>query len=217
MAASSEQRRRRMVERQIQRRGIDDPRILEAFFKVPRHRFVPQSMRAEAYEDGPLPIGEGQTISQPFMVAAMVDAARVDPADRVLEIGTGSGYQTAILAELAAHVYSIERIERLAGRARKKLKTLGCGNVSIRVGDGTLGWAEEAPFDAIVVSAGSPDVPQPLVDQLAMGGRLVIPVQGGVSQILNVLTRTETGVQRQSREACSFVPLIGRFGWPSKK
>ena len=166
--------RNRMVESQLINRGIKDTRVLDAMRKVPRHRFVEEALFSQAYNDHPLPIGEKQTISQPYMVALMTEALELQGPERVLEIGTGSGYQTAILAELAEKIYSIERIRTLSTRAQRILDDLGYFNVVLKVGDGSLGLKEEAPFDAIIVTAGSPDIPQPLVDQLAMGGRLLI-------------------------------------------
>ncbi|HRR26436.1 MAG TPA: protein-L-isoaspartate(D-aspartate) O-methyltransferase [Acidobacteriota bacterium] len=204
--------RRIMVEQQLVRRGIKDRAVLEAFTKVPRHLFVPEHIREEAYRDGPLPIGHGQTISQPYMVAIMTELARIRPGDKVLEVGTGSGYQAAILAELGARVYSIERLPELADRAKETLESLGY-SVCIRVGDGSEGWPEEAPFDRILVTAGAPSLPDPLVAQLAMGGRLLVPVDDGFSQILCVAEKTPDGLMVEHHDRCAFVPLIGRYGW----
>ncbi len=173
-----------MVDSQIRSRGIRDERVLKAIENVPRHLFVDEGLREQAYNDSPLPIGENQTISQPFMVALMSEALQLKKTDKVLEIGTGSGYQTAILAELAERVLSIERISFLASRARKLIESLGYFNVAIRVGDGTFGWQEEAPFDAILVAAGAPDIPKTFVEQLAVNGRLVLPVGDRYSQQL---------------------------------
>ncbi|MCA9519367.1 MAG: protein-L-isoaspartate(D-aspartate) O-methyltransferase, partial [Myxococcales bacterium] len=178
-----------MVVRQLGERDIFDPRVLEAFRRVPRHELVPRTLWDEAYEDHPLPIGEGQTISQPYMVAIMLQLLRLRGVERVLEIGTGSGYQTALLAELAAEVFSIERVPTLAERAEGDLERLGYRNVSIRVGDGTLGWPECAPYDAIVVSAGAPRVPAPLVEQLGDGGVLAVPVGSRSVQYLTLVRR----------------------------
>lgn len=212
--SSKYQRQRlRMVESQLAARGIRDPAVLEAFRTVRRHLFVPLEYRHRAYEDRPLPIGKGQTISQPYMVAVMVEHAALEGDSRVLEIGTGSGYQTALLSEIADQVFSIERIDWLARQARRLLQELGYEQVRIRTGDGTLGWPEKAPFDAILVSAGSPSIPQPLLDQLAMGGRLIIPLQDTQIQTLEVVTRTPSGFERQRTDPCSFVPLIGEHGW----
>jgi len=205
--------RLRMVESQIRRRGIRDERVLKVMEAVPRHLFVDEALRDQAYQDHPLPIDAGQTISQPYMVALMTEALSPSPTDRVLEIGTGSGYQAAILSRLCAQVYSVERIAALATRARKVLDELGYYNIHIRVGDGTLGWSQEAPFDGIVVTAGAPHVPEALVDQLAVGGRLVIPVGDQSMQDLKRCTRTPQGVREESLGGCRFVRLIGKNGW----
>lgn len=205
-----------MVQAQLRRRGIVDSRVLEAFRKVQRHRFVAPQYASRAYEDGPLPIGWGQTISQPYMVALMTESAQVGSRDRCLEIGTGCGYQTAILAELGAQVFSIERIPELAREARIRLDQLGCQDVRIRVANGTLGWEEEAPFDAIIVAAGSPGVPAPLAEQLASDGRLVIPLEEGPSQTLYVVKKTEKGFTKERKTLCTFVPLIGEHGWRNR-
>ena len=196
--------RQRMVDTQLVPRGIKDKRVLDAFRKVPRHLFVDEAMYSQAYSDFPLPIGEEQTISQPFIVAMMTEALELKGDERVLELGTGSGYQTAILAEICHRVYSIERISPLAGRARKVLDKLGYGNVVVKIGDGTLGWKDEAPFDAIIVTAGAPEIPQPLIDQLKTGGRFVIPVGGEFVQSLigNRLNRAvpDTALQLPDQE-----------------
>lgn len=206
--------RERMVADQLRARGITDPRVLTAMGRVPRHRFVEEALAARAYGDYPLPIGEKQTISQPYMVALMSQALELGGGERVLEVGTGSGYQTAILAELAAKVYSIERIRALADRARVILEELGYYNVLIRVGDGTLGWREEAPFDAVLVTAAAPEVPAPLVEQLKPGGRLVIPVGGMTAQVLKSLVKDADGAVRESElVGCVFVKLVGEQGW----
>ncbi len=212
-ADRQEKKRLSMVRSQLEVRGIRNPAVLKAFRKVPRHLFVPPEYRSKAYQDRPLPIGRGQTISQPYMVAVMVEDAELGPDSRVLEIGTGSGYQTALLAEIADQVYSIERIDWLARRAKELLRKSGYDKVHVRTGDGTLGWPEQAPFDAILVSAGSPSIPQPLTDQLSLGGRLVIPLQDFQIQTLEIITRTESGIRRERKEPCSFVPLIGEHGW----
>ncbi len=204
--------RLRMVESQLRARGVSDPRILEAFLRVPRHEFVKAKLCEEAYRDSPLPIGQGQTISQPYMVAAMTEAAQVHERDKVLEVGLGSGYQAAILAEIGARVFSIERLATLATEAQAVLDTLGY-SVEVRVGDGTLGWPEEAPFDCIIVTAGAPGLPQPLGSQLALQGRLVIPIEDGFSQVLYVFRREAGGLVEERRERCTFVPLIGEYGW----
>jgi protein-L-isoaspartate(D-aspartate) O-methyltransferase len=206
-------RRVQMVDA-LGRHGIDDPRVLEALRKVPRDLFVPEAYRNAAYsEDVSINIGEGQTISQPRVVASMTQAARVGPDDRVLEIGTGSGYQAAVLAHLARFVFSIERIASLARQAKATLDHLGLENVSVKVMDGTLGWRSFAPFDAILVTAAAPDVPEPLVDQLADGGRLVVPVGTRETQVIRVVQkRGERTIVSELQGAC-FVPLIGRHGW----
>jgi protein-L-isoaspartate(D-aspartate) O-methyltransferase len=205
--------RERMVEEQLVRRGISDARVLAAMRRVPRHLFVDEALGDRAYGDHPLPIGEGQTISQPYMVAIMVQLLRLAGEEKVLEIGTGSGYQTAVLAELARRVCSVERIPTLAARARARLEALGYTNVWVRTADGTLGWPDEAPFDRIVVAAGSPSVPQPLFDQLAEGGRMVLPVGDPFGQTLTLVERVG-GVQRVTKDAgCVFVKLIGKYGW----
>lgn len=201
--------RHEMVERQLRGRDITDPRVLEAMATVPRHLFVPPSQAAWAYQDGPLPIGHGQTISQPYIVALMTQLARPRPTARVLDIGTGSGYQAAVLAELVDQVYSIEIVEPLGLAARQRLKELGYDNVEVRVGDGYRGWPEKAPFDAIIVAAAPPEIPQPLIAQLAPGGRLVIPV-GRYWQELMVVEKDAVGRTRQwSVTPVAFVPMTG--------
>ena len=205
--------RNRMVDTQIKIRGVDDPRVLAAMRRVPRHRFVPQHLWDQAYNDYPLPIGEDQTISQPYIVALMTEALELLAGDRVLEIGTGSGYQAAVLAELAAEVYSIDRLASLAAKARQVLAELGYTNFQIRVGDGTQGWPEKAPFDAILVTAGSPQVPRPLIEQLALGGRLVVPVGDRFSQTLTRVRQTREGIKFDYLGGCRFVRLIGKHGW----
>ncbi len=200
--------RERMVREQIAARDVRDPRVLAAMRSVPRHRFVPAALAGEAYEDHPLPIGEGQTISQPYIVAAMSELLQLKGGERVLEVGTGSGYQAAVLAELAAEVYSIEILEPLARRAEATLRELGCAKVRVRAGDGYLGWPEAAPFDAVIVTAAPDHVPQPLVDQLKVGGRLVIPV-GTAWQELLVITRTARGIETERNIPVRFVPMTG--------
>lgn len=209
----------RMVNSQVRLRGIRDERVLKAMETVPRHLFVDEGLRDQAYNDSPLPIGENQTISQPYIVALMTEALELTGRDKVLEIGTGSGYQTAILAELAERVLSIERIAFLATRARKIIESLKYFNVAIRVGDGTLGWKDEAPFDAILVAAGSPDTPKALIEQLAVGGRLVIPIGDRYSQQLVKVVRRSEDVRDLKKEdlgSCRFVNLIGEYGWQAK-
>ena len=205
--------RERMVETQLVSRGISDPKVLYAMRKVPRHLFVEEALQNQAYGDFPLPIGEQQTISQPYIVAFMTEALELIGTGRVLEIGTGCGYQAAILAELAPEVYSIERFHTLASRARRVLESLRYFNVKIKVGDGTLGWPEEAPFDAIIVTAAAPGIPRPLLDQLAMGGRLIIPVGDRHTQTLDVVHKTPQGLQHDYRGGCRFVKLVGSYGW----
>ncbi|UCG13238.1 MAG: protein-L-isoaspartate(D-aspartate) O-methyltransferase [Deltaproteobacteria bacterium] len=205
--------RNRMVESQLVSRGINDARVLEAMRNVARHRFVEEALVNQAYSDHPLPIGEKQTISQPYMVALMTEALELKGREKVLEIGTGSGYQTAILAELAEKIYSIERIRSLSVKARRILDQLGYLNVVLKVGDGTSGWKDEAPFEGIIVTAGSPDVPQPLVDQLPVGGRLVIPVGDRYTQSLLRIAREETGLKKTDLGGCRFVNLLGKHGW----
>jgi protein-L-isoaspartate(D-aspartate) O-methyltransferase len=190
--------------------GIRDERVLAAMNRVPRHELVPEALRSQAYEDRPLPIGLGQTISQPYIVAFMTETVRVRPGDRVLEIGTGSGYQAAVLAELGVQVYSIEILAPIAERARKDLSRLGYGRVRLRVGDGYGGWPEAAPFDAIIVTAAPEDVPRPLVDQLKPGGRLVLPVGASGSQELVLITKRTGGEQREQLLPVRFVPMIGQ-------
>ncbi|MGP7988225.1 MAG: protein-L-isoaspartate(D-aspartate) O-methyltransferase [Desulfobaccales bacterium] len=205
--------RERMVAEQIRARGVADPRVLAALRRVPRHRFIPEHLWSQAYADYPLPIGDDQTISQPYIVALMTEILELKETDRVLEVGTGSGYQAAILAELAAQVFSIDRKGGLADYARSILESLGYRNIRIRVGDGTLGWPEEAPFDGIIVTAGAPQVPRPLVEQLARGGRLVIPVGDAFTQTLTCVRQTGEGLKYEYHGGCRFVRLIGKYGW----
>jgi protein-L-isoaspartate(D-aspartate) O-methyltransferase len=201
-------RRKSMVEEQIEARGITDQRVLEVMRRVPRHEFVPLQYRAAAYQDSPLPIGEGQTISQPYIVAYMTEELRVGKKSKVLEIGTGSGYQAAVLAELGAEVYTIEIVPTLAERARATLGRLGYRNVHVRAGDGYKGWPDAAPFDRIIVTAAPDHIPQPLVDQLAVGGRMVIPV-GDMFQQMTILTKTDRGVIEKRTIDVVFVPMTG--------
>lgn len=211
-----EEPRRRMVREQLELRGITDPRLLEAFRRMPRHLFVPPDQQAQAYEDHPVPIGAGQTISQPYMVALMVQLLKLQGHERVLEVGTGSGYQLAILAELALEVYSVERLPELASVALRRLEQLGCLNVHISPGNGSLGWPEHAPYDGIVVAAGSPGIPQPLVEQLADGGRLVIPVGSPQTQTLTLAEKRSGQMRLTALTQCVFVPLVGEHGWPAE-
>jgi protein-L-isoaspartate(D-aspartate) O-methyltransferase len=208
-----EKAREQMVQEQLVQRGITDKRVIQAMRKVPRHLFVEEALQDRAYEDYPLPIGEGQTISQPYMVGLMTQTLKVDPEDRILEIGTGSGYQAAVLANLAYEVFSIERIPSLASRAWKILDHLKCYNVRIKVGDGTLGWKEYAPYNGIIVTAGSPVTPEPLLQQLAEAGRLVIPVGDRLSQKLKLYTKRSDAIDVQDICECTFVKLLGKYGW----
>jgi len=208
-----EKERNRMVDEQIVARGVKDPRVLDVMRKVPRHLFIPEAMRSMAYADNALPLGESQTISQPYIVALMTELLELKGAERVLEIGTGSGYQAAILAELCEKVYTVERIKALADRARTTLDNLGYNTVAIKVYDGTYGWKEMAPFDAIMVTAGSPSVPGPLVEQLKEGGRMVIPVGERYGQRLITVVKTVDGSITQKNIPCMFVPLIGNHAW----
>ncbi len=206
--------RERMVRNQIAARGITDSRVLEAMRKVPRHLFVEEALKDQAYGDYPLPIGEGQTISQPYIVALMTEALELKGPEKVLEVGTGSGYQTAILAELARWVYSIERYPALARRAKRILDALGYHNVIIRVGDGTKGWPEMAPFDAIIVTAAGPKIPEPLLQQLAEGGRLVMPIGDEWSQTLIKVVKKGDKLYKEDLGAVRFVKLVGEYGFP---
>ncbi len=208
-----EKKRQRLVER-VQAKGIDDPDVLAAVAAVPRHRFVPEPMRRRAYDDSALPIGFGQTISQPSLQALYLQTLQLGPENTVLEIGAGSGYQTALLAEVAGNVYAVERIEELTQRARGILDELGYRNIALVTKDGTVGWSKYAPYDAILVAAAAPRVPETLVDQLAPGGRLLIPVGDRNVQELTLVTRTDNGTTEEPVTGCVFVPLIGRFGWP---
>jgi len=202
-----------MLDSQIRARNVRDPRVLEAVRTVPRHLFVEEALRDRAYLDKALPIGEKQTISQPYMVAAMTEALELTGRERVLEIGTGSGYQTAILAELAESVFSVERIASFVPLARRRLESLGRYNVLIKVGDGTIGWSEHAPYDAILVAAAAPQLPRPLLEQLRVGGRLVVPMGPEESQTLMRIRRGEEGFHEEALGECRFVKLIGRHGW----
>jgi protein-L-isoaspartate(D-aspartate) O-methyltransferase len=208
-----EKERLRMVEEQIIGRGVRDERVLAALRKVPRHEFLPEAMRGMAYADNALPIGENQTMSQPYMVALMTQLLELNGSERVLEVGTGSGYQAAVLAELSSKVYTVERVKALADKARAVMDRLGYRGVAIKIYDGTYGWKEMAPFDAIMVTAGSPDIPAPLVEQLKIGGRMVIPVGERFSQRLMKVVRTQEGPATETSISCVFVPLIGAHGW----
>jgi len=213
VALNYEGARQKMLDSQIRARDVRDARVLEAIRKVPRHLFVEEALRDRAYLDKALPIGEKQTISQPYMVAAMSEALELEARDRVLEIGTGSGYQTAVLAELAESVFSVERIGSFVPLARSRLESLGYYNVLIKVGDGTIGWSEHAPYDAILVTAAAPQVPRPLLDQLKLGGRLVMPLGPEDAQMLIRVRRDEDGFHEEALGACRYVKLIGRHGW----
>ena len=207
--------RRQMVDRQLKNRGVKDARVLEAMADVPRHLFVDEALAHKAYGDHPVPIGENQTISQPFIVAQMTEALSLTGDERVLEVGTGSGYQAAVLAELSYRVYTVERIRSLMIRARTLLEKLGYRNILFKYSDGSVGWAEQAPFDAIIVTAGAPDVPQPLVDQLAPGGRLVIPVGRDryAQSLLKIVKDAHGRTSRNYLGGCRFVDLVGQHGW----
>lgn len=207
-----------MVERLRDHYGIRDQRVLDAMREVPRHLFVPEALAGNAYGDHALPIIANQTISQPYIVARMSELIAVDKNSRVLEVGAGSGYQTAVLARLAGQVYSIERIADLAREAQARIRQLGIFNATVKCFDGTLGWSAHAPYDAILVAAGGPEIPEPLVAQLKIGGRLVLPVGATrEAQRLVRVIKTEQGRDVEDHGACAFVPLIGRYGWPEKK
>jgi protein-L-isoaspartate(D-aspartate) O-methyltransferase len=210
---SFDEARQQMVEQQLAGRGITDERVLQVMREVPRHQFVPEDLWDMAYRDTPLPIGYSQTISQPYIVAYMTQMLHLTPDDRVLEVGTGSGYQVAILSRLAEHVYTIERIEGLATRAEQVIKELGYDNVTFRVGDGGYGWPEAAPFDAIIITAAAPEVPQPLVDQLASGAPLLAPIGPTGYQELIRLTKQGERTQVDNLVPVAFVPLVGEHGW----
>ncbi len=202
-----------MVQEQIIRRGVTDSKVINAMKKVPRHKFVPGEFLTAGYADYPSPIGEGQTISQPYMVALMSQCLALKGGEKVLEIGLGSGYQAAVLAEIAREVYSLERFPGLVQKAKEIFDELGYVNVNIKVGDGTLGWSEVSPFDGIIVTAGAPDIPPPLIRQLSEGGRLVIPLGGRFMQTLAVFRKKGKRLERKDICGCVFVPLIGKEGW----
>jgi protein-L-isoaspartate(D-aspartate) O-methyltransferase len=207
---------RRALLEVMQERGIRDLAVLRAFDAVHRHRFLPEAVRHAAYEDRPVPIGFGQTASQPSLQALYMQELGIRPTDRVLEVGTGCGFQTAVLAQLAERVYSVERIRELGVRARETLDALRISNVAVLVGDGTIGWSRYAPYDCILVAAAAPGVPQPLLEQLAPGGRMLVPVGGMASQRLLLVERTEDGFAEREVIQCAFVPLLGRFGWAAE-
>jgi protein-L-isoaspartate(D-aspartate) O-methyltransferase len=208
-----ERQRQEMVKRQIEARGVTDPKVLAAMSKVPRHLFVSDALRDQAYGDFPLPIGEQQTISQPYIVAEMTQALQPGKDDRILEIGTGSGYQAAILAEIVFRVYTIEKIHPLYTKSRKIFDKLRYHNIVTKYSDGTSGWEDESPFDGIIVTAGSPGIPKPLVSQLAEGGRMVIPVGDLYSQELIKIYKDEHGIRKTNLGGCRFVKLVGEYGW----
>ncbi len=208
-----EQERFTMVEDQLKARGINDERVLDAMGNIPRHMFVTEELKGRAYNDGALPIGDGQTISQPYMVAVMTELLKMEGVGKVLEIGTGSGYQTAVLSMLASEVYTVERIHAIASRAEARLMALGYLNVKTYMADGTIGLPSEAPFDGIIVTAGSPSIPEQYIEQLKPGGRLVIPVGTRNAQILHQVLKTQDGIIESKSTPCVFVPLIGQEGW----
>ena len=210
--------RRHMVSAQLAARGISDPDVLEAMSTVPREVFVPVDQLQFAYADAPLPIGQGQTISQPYIVALMTEALQLGPDEEVLEVGTGSGYAAAVLSRIANEVYTVERHRMLARAAEARFQQLGYDNLQVHVGDGTLGWAEHAPYDAIVVTAGGPEVPDPLLEQLAVHGRLVIPVGGrpDMQQLVRVRRNSEQSYHREPLGSVRFVPLVGEAGWQQR-
>jgi len=205
--------RERMVQEQIIGRGINDPRVIAAMRKIPRHLFVDPGIVNRAYDDSALPIGDKQTLSQPYMAARMTESLVLAGSEKVLEVGTGSGYQTALLAELCFNVFSVEKLRALSRRARSLLDRLDYQNIALHVGDGTIGWSEHAPYDAIIVTAGAPKAPQPLLDQLYIGGRLLIPVGDDQGQTLLRLVRTRTGFKESRLGECKFVKLLGKYGW----
>lgn len=204
--------RQKMIEL-LRSRGIRDERVLKAMAEIPRHWFVPEAFEAQAYGDHALPIGQEQTISQPYMVAIMTELLEVNQDSTVLEIGAGSGYQTAVLSAVSGRVFALERLSDLARTAQANIRRLGCYNATVKWFDGTIGWSEHAPYDGILVAAGGPEVPEPLVQQLAIGGRLVIPVGDTEQQTLVRILRTENGIVRENHGQCMFVKLIGRYGW----
>jgi protein-L-isoaspartate(D-aspartate) O-methyltransferase len=202
-----------MVQEQLIARGIQDRRLIQAMRRVPRHLFIDPGLINRAYDDSALPIGEKQTLSQPYMAGKMTEALRLTGKEKVLEIGTGSGYQTALLAELCFNVFSVEKIRVLSRKARELLDRLEYHNIALHVGDGTLGWSEHAPYDSIIVAASAPDVPRPLIEQLSVGGKLVIPIGDDVSQVLKLVQRERFGFHQEDIGECRFVKLWGKFGW----
>ncbi|MFH0912981.1 MAG: protein-L-isoaspartate(D-aspartate) O-methyltransferase [Candidatus Omnitrophota bacterium] len=208
--------RKRMVEEQLIPRGIKNPQVLAAFLKVERHRFIPQDLRSNAYADFPVPIGDGQTISQPYIVSLMTEHLDISGQDKVLEIGAGSGYQTAILAELAKEVYSIERFTALGKKAEIILNESGYKNIKIKIDDGTLGWPEFAPFDKIIITAASPKIPLPLTEQLKENGKLILPLGESSSQVLTLIEKKKGKLESRDICGCVFVPLVGKYAWSAK-
>lgn len=208
--------RKRMVDEQLIPRGIKNSRVLDAFLKVERHKFIPEELRMSAYADFPVPIGAGQTISQPYIVALMTECLGLSGEEKILEIGTGSGYQTAILAELAKEVYTMERIGSLSRNAETVLNELGYKNIKIKVGDGSVGWKEEAPFDRIIITAASPRIPLPLTEQLNESGKLILPLGENFSQVLTVVEKKKGELESIEVCGCVFVPLIGKYGWKAE-
>lgn len=215
MANNFEELRKKMVEKQLINRGIEDEKVIDAFAKVPREEFVGEKYKSSAYDDGPLPIGSGQTISQPYIVALMIDSLNLNKDDKVLEIGTGSGYAAAVLAKIVNEVYTIEKIDRLAEKAKERFKKLNYTNISTKVGDGTLGWEENAPYDGIVVSAAAPHVPEALINQLAESGKIIIPVgeDGGVQRLKLIKKAKDGTVNEENLDYVRFVPLLGENGY----
>lgn len=208
--------RKKMVEQQLVQRGIKDPRLLEAFRKIERHRFIPEELQINAYADFPLPIGNGQTISQPYIAALMTESLELNGEEKVLEIGTGSGFQAVILSKLAKEVYTIERLSDLAENAEAIFGELGCKNIKLKIDDGTLGWPQEAPFDRIIITAASPSLPLPLAEQLKEGGRLILPLENNLGQVLTLVEKKEGKLNHQKICGCIFVPLIGRYGYKNE-
>jgi protein-L-isoaspartate(D-aspartate) O-methyltransferase len=202
-----------MVQEQIIARGISDSRVIAAIRKIPRHLFIDSGIVNRAYDDSALPIGEKQTLSQPYMSARMTEALKLTGAEKVLEVGTGSAYQTALLAEICFNVFSVEKIRALSRKARQLLDQLGYQNIALHVGDGTIGWSEHAPYDAIIVTAGAPNAPKPLLDQLSIGGRMVIPVGDEQAQTLMRVTRSRSSFKEEQLGECKFVKLLGKYGW----
>ena len=210
------QQRAEMVDAQLRRRGIHDERVLRAMEIVPRHEFVPWQLQREAYQDSPVPIGEGQTISQPYIVAHMLEALRLSPQDRVLEVGTGTGYEAAVMSRIVREVYTIERFPSLAEAAKKIFDRLGYTNIHVVIGDGSRGYADAAPYDAIIVAAAAPRVPDALVEQLKDGGRAIVPVGEADLQQLRLISKNDGALQRQTLDACRFVPLVGEEGYAER-